>query len=99
MRDDVLAEWQMIDEEPSLHVYCYVSGGLVFGSAKMREAIFKREMPLVLEAIRQGDSKFFEKNPRFDSASIVVHYQKSEKDLRIERLGAPSDYVTVRSDP
>lgn len=99
MRDEVLAEWQMIDERPSLHVYCHVSGGLVFGSAKMREAIFKREMPLVLEAIRQGDSKFFEKNPRFDNASIIVHYQKSGKDLKIERLGAPSEYASVRYDP
>lgn len=51
----------MLGEELSLHIYCHISGGLMFGSAEMREAVFRREMPLVLEAIRHGDSKFFEK--------------------------------------
>ena len=99
MRDEVLAEWQILDEEFSLHVYCHISGGLVFGSAEMREAIFRREMPLVLEAIRHGDSKFFEKNPGFDNASIILHFQKSGKDHKIERFGVPSDYARVRSNP
>jgi hypothetical protein len=89
----------MMDDRPSLHVYCHISGGLVFGSAQMREAIFRREMPLVLEAIRHGDSKFFERNPGYDNASIIVHFQKSGKDIKIERFGVPSDYARVRSNP
>ena len=98
MRDEVLAEWKMLGEELSLHVYCHISGGLVFGGAEMREAIFRREMSLVLEAIRHGDSKFFEKNPGFDNASIIVHFQKSGKDYKIERFGVPSDYARARSN-
>ena len=93
MRDEVLAEWQIQDEEHSLHVYCHISGGLVFGSSQMRETIFGREMPLVLEAIRNGDSKFFEKNPELDNASIILHFQKSGKDYKIERFGVPSDFL------
>jgi hypothetical protein len=92
MRDEVLAEWRMRDDVPSLHVYLHVSGGLVFGGTGMREAIFRREMPLVLEAIRNGDSKFFEKNPEDDDASIYLHFQKSGKDFKIERFGTPSDF-------
>jgi len=33
MRDEVLAERKDNKEGPSLHVYCHVSGGLVFGRA------------------------------------------------------------------
>lgn len=93
MHDEVLSEWQTSEEGPTLHVYCYVGGGFVFGSVKMREAIFRREMPLVLEAIRNGDTLFFEKNPDFDNAPIKVHYQKSGKDYKVERFGSPSDYA------
>jgi len=92
MRDEVLAEWITSEEGPTLHIYCHVGGGLVFGSVGMREAIFRREMPLVLEAIRYGDKQFFEKNPKFDKAPIIVHYQRSGEDYMIERFGAPSDY-------
>jgi hypothetical protein len=93
MRDEVLAEWKIFDEEISLHVYCHISGGLVFGTAGLREAIFRREMPLVLEAIRNGDSKFFEKNQEFDKASIFLHFQKSGKDYKIEQFGVLSDFA------
>ena len=96
MRDEILAEWEIIDEVLALHIYCHISGGLVFGSAGMREATFRREMPLVLEAIRNGDSKFFEKNPELDKASIILHFQKSGKDYKIERFGIPSDFVLRR---
>jgi hypothetical protein len=45
MRDEVVAEWQEGEEGAALHVFCHVSGGLVFGSAGMRYGIFQREMP------------------------------------------------------
>ncbi len=92
MRDEVLAEWRMQEGTPILHIYCHVAGGLVFGGESMREGIFRREMPLVLEAIREGDSKFFNLNPEFDEASILIHFQKSGEDYKIERFGKPSDY-------
>ena len=88
MRDEVIAEWIMHDETPSLHI----SGGLVFAGAQMRENIFRREMPLVLEAIRYGDSEFFETFPEFDNAQIILHFQKSSKDYKLEGFGVPSVY-------
>ncbi len=33
MRDEILAEWKGSQDAPSLHVYCHVSGGLVFARA------------------------------------------------------------------
>ena len=93
MRDEVIAEWKIHDETPSLHIYCHISGGLVFGGAQMRENIFRREMPLVLEAIRYGDSEFYEKFPEFDNAQIILHFQKSNKDYKLEGFGVPSIYA------
>ena len=93
MRDEVLAEWQILEGEFSLHVFCHISGGIVFGDANTREAIFRREMPLVLEAIRNGDLKFFQKNQELDNANIILHFQKSGKDYKIERFGIISDFA------
>jgi hypothetical protein len=92
MRDEVLAEWILDAERPSLHVYCHVSGGIIFGRAKWRKTIFRQEMPLVLEAIRYGDRRLFENMLEYDKGRIFIHFQKSGKDDSVEDWGKPSDY-------
>lgn len=93
MRDEVLAEWRQEGEAVALHVYCHVSGGLVFGSAEMRDAIFRRELPLVLEAFRYGDSALFEVAPGMDRSPIWVHFMAGAGPYnRVERWGVPEDY-------
>jgi hypothetical protein len=74
-------------------VYCHVSGGFVFGTASLRESIFRRELHLVLEAIRYGDGELFKNNPMLDQAEILVHFKKSNtKDCKIESWGRFGDY-------
>jgi hypothetical protein len=92
LRDEVLAEWAELKSTPELHVYCQVGRGL--GTAGFRESIFRRELPLVLEAFRYGDSKLFVENPHLDASSIWIHFQmkKEEQDL-IESWGKMSDYA------
>jgi hypothetical protein len=93
MRDEVLAEWKMEKDRFCLHVYCHVCGGFVIGNASFREWIFRREMPLVLEAIRYGDRELFAKNSRLDQAEILVHFQRPKmEDSKTQQLGRPSDY-------
>lgn len=93
MRDEVLAEWLAQPAGMELHVYCHVSGGLVLGSAAMRTAIFRRELPLVLEAFRYGERAFFAAHPALDAAPIVVHLRShAARWNRVERWGAPTDY-------
>jgi hypothetical protein len=93
MRDEVLAEWLADEAGPALHVYCHVSGGLVFGSAGMRDEIFRRELPLVLEAFRHGDRAAFEAHPDLDRSPIWVHFRShSTRYNRVEQWGAPADY-------
>jgi len=93
MRDEVLAEWRDEAGEPALHVYCHVSGGLVFGTAGFRYAIFRRELPLVLEAFRFGDRRLLEVRPELDQAPVLVHFQsKRRRYRRTEQWGTLSRY-------
>jgi magnesium dechelatase len=93
MRDEVLAEWRQDGDEVALHVYCHVSGGLVFGSAEMRDAIFHRELPLVLEAFRYGDRALFENATDMDRWPIWVHFVSHiSRYNHVERWGVPADY-------
>ena len=59
IRDSVLAEWIYKGGVYFLNIYCPVRGCLVFGTSSMRESIFLREMPLVLEVLRFRDRDFF----------------------------------------
>jgi hypothetical protein len=93
MRDEVLAEWKQDEEAYSLHVYLHVSGGLVFGRAGWREAIFRSALPLVLESIRYGDRNLFITYPALETASIYIHFQSSDaKDCKTEQWGALDKY-------
>ncbi len=96
MRDEVLAEWDDEESGPKLHVHCHVSGGLVLGSAKWRDAIFRRELPLVLEALRLGDRALYEERPGLDRAPIWVHLHAADPEYdRVERWGTPADYIVL----
>jgi hypothetical protein len=93
MRDEVLAEWQKDEDGPALHVHCHVSGGLVVGTANWRDAIFRQELPLVLEAFRFGDQALFESQAELDGAPIWVHFHASQRRYdRTEKWGVPGDY-------
>ena len=92
MRDEILAEWLISDSEISLHIYCHVGGGFILGNHKFRESIFRREMQLVLEAIRYGDRGFFVANPDLDSAPIFIHFQLSGIDKKVEQWGILKNY-------
>jgi hypothetical protein len=93
MRDEVLAEWQQDEQGPSLHVHCHVSGGLVLGGARWRDAIFRRELQLVLEAFRFGDRMLFEAHPELDRAPVWVHFHAWQRRYnRAQLWGTPADY-------
>jgi hypothetical protein len=100
MRDEVLAEWRTDQGAAELHVHCHISGGLALGSPGMRLAIFRREMQLVLEALRFGDRDFFAAHPALDQAPIVVHFHAREPRYnRVERYGVPADYRHPQRNP
>jgi hypothetical protein len=95
LRDEVLAEWLEEGDGPALHIHCHVSGGLVFGPAGWRDAIFRQELPLVLEAFRFGDRRLFEAQPELDQAPIRVHFHARQPRYdRVESWGVPAEFAS-----
>jgi hypothetical protein len=93
MRDEVLAEFTREEEGLVFKVYCHVSGGFVFGTAKLRYAVFRHELPLVLEAIRFGDRNLFEKIPNLDKTPVFIHFQSTNNRFnKVENWGTMADY-------
>ena len=88
MRDEVLAELNDNGDSLVFRVYCHVSGGFVFGTAKFRYKIFQSELPLVLEAIRYGDRVLFERNPELDNAPVLVNFKSTNSQFnKVENWG------------
>jgi hypothetical protein len=86
MRDEVLGEY-------GLHLYCHVSGGLVFGTARMRYDIFQRHLPLVLQALLEGDKALYEKSPQLRGTPVSVHFSARQKRYRqTEMWGCIGEY-------
>jgi len=93
MKDEVLAELSDEGDNLIFRVYCYVSGGFVFGTAKWRYNIFHSELPLVLEAIRYGDRNLFEQNPKLDNTPVLIHFQSTDNRFdKVENWGTMADY-------
>ena len=92
MRDEVLAQW-VIDEYLYLHAYVYVDDQFNPASSAIREKIFRRELPLVLEAIRYGDRYLFKSHPYLDNASIWVCFGSgNQENCQLEHWGYLKDY-------
>lgn len=97
-RDEVLGEWIKMGGKSFFHVYLYVDGGFGPAVTAIRNAIFRRELSLALEAIRYGDKSFFSAHPELDNAPIVVYFNSIYPYFnRIENWGNFSDYDISRS--
>ncbi|MED6221673.1 hypothetical protein PIB30_057059 [Stylosanthes scabra] len=95
-KDDVVAEWKKVQNEMCLHVHCFVSGPNPFLdlAAEFRYHIFSKEMPLVLKAIRCGDSALFDEHPELlDSIVRVYFHSSSKKYNRMECWGPLKDAI------
>ena len=77
MRDEVLAEWRLYDGNPFLYVYVYVDGDFGPLVTTVRNAIFRRELPLALEAIRYGDNNLYKAYPELDNAPIWIRFDST----------------------
>lgn len=89
-RDDVVAIWRKCQGSMSLHVHCHISGGhwLLDAFARLRFHIFKRELPVVLEAFRHGDQALLIKHPELEKAAVWVYFHSNVKEFdRVEYWG------------
>jgi len=93
MRDEVLAEWIMVNDEYALMVNVMVDKEKNPIMSAIRNSIFAKELPLALQALRYGDREFFRENPSLDKAPIYVKFNSVYPLFnRLEIWGTPSDY-------
>jgi len=92
MRDEVLGGWRTHNGYIYLHVYVYVGNyGPIMN--QIRNAIFRRELPLALEAIIYGDRKFFDAHQSLNNAPIWIHFDSTDPNFKqFEYWGTPKDY-------
>lgn len=92
MRDEMLAEWRY-DSKYFLWAYVYV-GGFSRERTARRYNIFKKELPLALWAMRNGDHAFFARHPPLDKAPIYVFFDSTWPDYKgIHYYETPSHYI------
>ncbi|AEB76687.1 staygreen family protein [Clostridium botulinum] len=74
-RDEVFAQWIELNGEHILSVDVYV-GGLEFDfvNQSKRYDIFNKTLPIVLSAIRYGDSELFKAHSELDNSEVIVHF-------------------------
>ena len=93
MRDEVLGEWKIIGEKKELHLYFHISGGIIFGWAKLRDKIIRSHLRLVFQCIRYGENKLIRKNQSLDISPIFAHFKSKRKKFNtIEQFGQLKDY-------
>ena len=93
LRDEVLSEWRINhDNLPYMFVYLNVDGS-GSGDPAIRNLIFRRELPLALEAIRFGDRHFFNAYPSLDYTPIWVYFDSAQPTLNsFEFWGYTAEY-------
>lgn len=98
IRDEVLAEWRTNNGFPFLYVYVYVDGQFDPSVSAVRNEIFRRELPLALEAIRYGDRIFFLAQSQLDNSPILIRFDSKKTDYnRLEYWGTPKDYFFINT--
>ncbi|GAX81390.1 hypothetical protein CEUSTIGMA_g8821.t1 [Chlamydomonas eustigma] len=104
LRDEVIAEW-LPDREgslvPELHLFCHVSGEERWlAPPQLRNYIFRREMPLVLDCVKYAEESSIQLLPEISKAKVYVHFQSTSKDLdRVECWGILGDRSTWKAVP
>lgn len=93
LRDEVIAEWRTDDGYPFLYVYVYINSQMDPAISAKRDEIFRRELPLALQAIRYGDQGFFDTYPNLEQAPIWIYFDSYNPEyVRFENWGSVKDY-------
>lgn len=92
MRDEVLAEWKEQNNQYVFLAHVDVDG-LTPDRQAIRNAVFRRELSLALEAIRYGDRRFFAAHPNLDQAPIFIYFHSAIPQFNgVENGGTFADY-------
>lgn len=82
LRDEVLGEWKQYGSSLFYEIFLYLDQGeYPLSSAEKRNEVFRRELPLAIDAIKYGDHLLFETYPCLNQIPIVVNYLSSYPQL------------------
>lgn len=76
MRDEVLGRWTKVGGFYVCNVYVDldVDGQFNQTVAAKRNDIFRRELPMALQAIKYGDKRLFIAHPELNISQVIVHF-------------------------
>lgn len=94
LRDEVRLEWTVIKDTPVLYGEVLVDGeGISGGNAQVRDTIFKREMPLALQAIYHADQHLFLANPELNETPVFIHFSSAQSTYnKLYNFGSIGEY-------
>ena len=93
MRDEVLGRWEKEFNQYFLSIFLHVDGKDGTKVAALRNDIFRKELPLALQAIVYGDGYFFYAHRFLYSSPIIVHFQSIYDEYnKVENWGSIYDY-------
>lgn len=97
LRDEVRLEWTVIKDTPVLYGEVLIDGdGISIGSSEVRDTIFKREMPLALQAIYHADGRFFNAHPELKETPVFIHFTSSQANYnKLYNFGTIGEYDVI----
>ncbi|NQD67073.1 hypothetical protein HP456_14250 [Bacillus haikouensis] len=95
MRDEVLGEWRRELGQYTLFGKVYVSGGEFDEKlSKVRFMIFKKEIPLALNAFVNGDNGFYTYYPWLLDAPVYIYFESVFNEFnQVIYFGTPRQYL------
>lgn len=105
IRDEVLGEWHYVDDDFMFLVYLQMNKSgenaaensqEAYREGLFREEIFRRELPLALQAIRYGDREYFNQHPEMNLYPIIVYFLYDNPEFnKAEDWGTFADYAIM----
>jgi hypothetical protein len=93
-KDEVLGKWVRTRDAWVLELHMMAQGGLpIFGTASMRQRIFRYYRPLVLDAIATADARLLAKHPDLAHAEVIAHFHWRRGRVETESWGRLSDWM------
>lgn len=78
LQDQVYLKWIPFDGKDLLLGEVLIDGEGIKGNPETRNEIFRREMPLALQAIYVADKPFFEAHPELKDTPVLIHFVSSD---------------------
>lgn len=93
LQDQVYLKWTTLNTKDLLYGEVLIDGNGIEDNSKQRYNIFKREMPLALQAIYIANQPFFDAHPELLDTPILIDFKSSSSQYnKLYSYGAIGSY-------